>query len=37
MIKRASGLFDTINTLLIVAHIYYYEIIFGVAKHGIFN
>ena len=28
VIDRASGLFDTIKTLLILTHIFYYEIIF---------
>ena len=37
MINRASGLFDTINTLPILVHIFYYEIIFCMDKNGIFN
>ena len=37
VINRASGLFNTINTLLILIHIFYYEIIFCMGKNGIFN
>ena len=37
VINRASGLFDNINTLLILAPISFYKIIFCMGKNGIFT